>query len=192
MRDSWPFAAVAGSAMIGLPPAESAAPRMKSICPPMPEKIRWPIESAQTWPVRSISSAELIATTRGLRRISAVSLVRSQGWNSTCGLSSTKSNSRLVPFTNDVTVRFGMHDLVPVGDHAVQLQIDQAVREHLGVDAEFELVAEAPQHRVRDPADAHLQRRAVLDEVGDQLADGGLDGGFRRAAGARAAADRWR
>ena len=34
--------------MIGLPPAERAAPRMKSICPPMPEKIVWPIESAQT------------------------------------------------------------------------------------------------------------------------------------------------
>ena len=32
--------------------------------------------------------AELIATTRGFLRISAVSLVRSQGWNSTSWLSS--------------------------------------------------------------------------------------------------------
>ena len=32
-----PPAAVEGSAMMGLPPRESAAPRMKSICPPMPE-----------------------------------------------------------------------------------------------------------------------------------------------------------
>ena len=37
MRDTVPRAAVDGSAMIGLPPRDSAAPRMKSICPPMPE-----------------------------------------------------------------------------------------------------------------------------------------------------------
>ena len=37
MRESLPLLAVDGSAMIGLPPTERAAPRMKSICPPMPE-----------------------------------------------------------------------------------------------------------------------------------------------------------
>jgi hypothetical protein len=37
MRETLPPAAVEGSAMIGLPPSERAAPRMKSICPPMPE-----------------------------------------------------------------------------------------------------------------------------------------------------------
>ena len=41
---------------------ESAAPRMKSIWPPTPLYMRDPIELAQTWPVRSISIAELIAT----------------------------------------------------------------------------------------------------------------------------------
>jgi hypothetical protein len=76
-------AAVDGSAMIGLPPRETAAPRRKSIWPPMPEKMRWPSESAHTWPVRSISSAELIAVTLSFLRMSAVSLVRSQPWNST-------------------------------------------------------------------------------------------------------------
>jgi hypothetical protein len=37
MRETLPPAAVAGSAMMGLPPSERAAPRMKSIWPPMPE-----------------------------------------------------------------------------------------------------------------------------------------------------------
>ena len=37
MRDCFPLPAVEGRAMIGTPPFERAAPRMKSICPPMPE-----------------------------------------------------------------------------------------------------------------------------------------------------------
>jgi len=37
MREIVPPFAVDGSAMIGLPPSDSAAPRMKSICPPIPE-----------------------------------------------------------------------------------------------------------------------------------------------------------
>ena len=48
----------------------------------MPEKIRCLIESAHTWPVRSISSALLMAVTLGLRPMRCVSLVRSHGWNS--------------------------------------------------------------------------------------------------------------
>ncbi len=52
-------------AIPGFPPAENAAPRMKSICPPTPEMILLPTESAQTCPVRSSITAELTATTRG-------------------------------------------------------------------------------------------------------------------------------
>src|SRR3954469_22476824 len=37
MRDTFPFAAVDGNASTGFPPRESAAPRTKSICPPIPE-----------------------------------------------------------------------------------------------------------------------------------------------------------
>jgi hypothetical protein len=55
--------------MIGSPPFECAAPRMKSTCPPMPLKGRQPTESEQTWPVRSTSIAELIATMRSFRAI---------------------------------------------------------------------------------------------------------------------------
>ncbi|MNL86707.1 hypothetical protein D3C87_2155240 [compost metagenome] len=36
MRETVPLQAVEGRAMIGLPPRERAAPRMKSIWPPMP------------------------------------------------------------------------------------------------------------------------------------------------------------
>jgi hypothetical protein len=77
--------------MIGLPPSESEAPRMKSICPPTPEKIRVPMESATTWPVKSTSMALLIAVTLGFRRMTAVSFTYPQSSITTCGLSSTKS-----------------------------------------------------------------------------------------------------
>ena len=69
-----PFEVLEVMAMMGFPPLESAAPRMKSIWPPTPEYIRNPIESAQTWPVRSISIAELMAVTLGFCLITAVSL----------------------------------------------------------------------------------------------------------------------
>ena len=71
-----------------------------------------------------------------------------------------------------------VHVLVAIGDHAVDLQVDQAIREHLGVHAEVELVAEAPQHGVGNAADAHLQRRAILDQRRDLLTDGCLDRGL--------------
>ena len=64
MREILPSAAVEGRAMIGRPSSARAAPRMKSIWPPTPLYIRWPIESAHTWPVRSTSMAELMAVMR--------------------------------------------------------------------------------------------------------------------------------
>jgi len=77
--DTFPLAAVDGMAIIGFPSLDRAAPRIKSICPPMPEYILCPNESAYTCPVRSTSRAELIATILSFMRIRAVSLVRSQG-----------------------------------------------------------------------------------------------------------------
>ena len=68
-----------------------------------------------------------------------------------------------------------MDVLAAVRDDAGLDEIDHAVGEHLGVDAEVVLVEQAAQHRVGNRADAHLQRRAVGDERGDVLADGVLD-----------------
>ena len=91
MRLIVPSFAVEGSAMIGLPPLLRAAPRMKSTCPPMPEKKRPPIVSAATWPVRSTASAELIAIMWSLRAIWNGSFVKLDGRISTAGLSFTQS-----------------------------------------------------------------------------------------------------
>ena len=51
--------------MMALPPGDILAPRTKSSWPPVPEYMRVPMESAHTWPVRSISVAELMDTTFG-------------------------------------------------------------------------------------------------------------------------------
>jgi hypothetical protein len=86
-----PLLVVAGRAMIGLPPGDSEAPRMKSIWPPTPEYMRVPIESAQIWPVRSTSIALLIAVTLGFLRITAGSLTYATSSITICRLSSMKS-----------------------------------------------------------------------------------------------------
>ena len=58
-----PLLVLEASAITAFPPFDILAPRTKSSCPPVPEKIRIPIESAQTCPVRSISVAELMEIT---------------------------------------------------------------------------------------------------------------------------------
>ena len=64
----------------------------------------------------------------------------------------------------------GGHDLArqqrlpPPGDHAGLREAHHAVGEHLGVDAEVVAVAERREHRVRDRADADLERGAVRDQ----------------------------
>ena len=63
MRETAPFFAVDGKAMIALPSRLRAAPRTKSTCPPMPVNCVGPMESATTWPMRSTWIAELMATT---------------------------------------------------------------------------------------------------------------------------------
>ena len=61
--------------------------------------------------------------------------------------------------------------LVDAGDRAAIDEIDDAVGQQLGVDAEVAVVAQRLEHGVGDPADADLQRRPV----GDVLDDGGRD-----------------
>ena len=58
-----PSFAVEVTAITGLPPRLRAAPRIKSSCPPNPLTNLPPTESDTACPVRSISIAELIATT---------------------------------------------------------------------------------------------------------------------------------
>ena len=64
-----------------------------------------------------------------------------------------------------------MDVLEPVGDRPGFEQLHHAIREHLGVDPQIPLLAQAEERRVRYRPDAHLQRRAVLDQRRDDLAD---------------------
>ena len=61
--------------------------------------------------------------------------------------------------------------LALAGDDAGLDQVDDGVGEHLGVDAQVLLVLEELEHGLGDAADAELDRRAVLDQGGDVLAD---------------------
>ena len=70
-----PLGVVEGMAMKVLPPSDNAPPYMKSCWPPTPEMMRSPTESAHTCPVRSTSTAELMAMTRGFCRMRNGSLV---------------------------------------------------------------------------------------------------------------------
>ena len=54
-------------------------------------------------------------------------------------------------------------------------QRDEAVGEHLGVDAEPAVVAKLFQNSVGDGADAHLQGGPIVDETSHMAADGTLD-----------------
>jgi hypothetical protein len=53
--------------------------------------------------------------------------------------------------------------------------VHDRVGEHLGVDAKIPLVVERPGRRLRDGADAQLERGAVRDQRGDVLADAPLN-----------------
>ena len=60
-------------------------------------------------------------------------------------------------------------------DHPAFDEIDDDIGEHLGVDAEVALVHERRAHRRRDPADAHLDRGAIGNEIRHELPDPPLD-----------------
>jgi hypothetical protein len=115
----------------------------------------------------------------GFLRMSAVSLVRSQGWNSTSGLSSTKSKPLGCPMTKLVTMRPGCTCLKRLVTAPVSTR-STSRSENISVwTPRSRLLLEAREHRVGDRADAHLEAGAVLDELGDDLADARLDLGLR-------------
>ena len=72
------------------------------------------------------------------------------------------------------------HDLAAVpllagtGDHAGLHEVDDAVREHLAVDAEVPLVEQEEGGRGGDRPDAKLDRGAIGHEISDVLADSAL------------------
>ena len=56
-------------------------------------------------------------------------------------------------------------------DNALAYERQHAVGEHLGMDTQVLMVAQLRQHGVGNGSDAHLQRRAVLDQFGAVRAD---------------------
>ena len=76
-----------------------------------------------------------------------------------------------MPSANVETTLFGRSCLqVPVIDPALD-ELHDPVRHELGVDAELAVVAERGHQRVRDAADADLERGAVGDVADDVLGD---------------------
>ena len=69
----------------------------------------------------------------------------------------------------------GVDLLLAAGDDALFDEVDEAVGEHFGVDAEFAVAAQRGKDGVRNRADAHLEGGAVFDQVGADFADLGLD-----------------
>ena len=71
----------------------------------------------------------------------------------------------------------GRHGLTAVraltcpGDHPALDEIDEALREELGVHAEFAMVVEKTEHVLGNRADADLQRGAVGDSLGHERCD---------------------
>ena len=55
----------------------------------------------------------------------------------------------------------------PAGDDARGDEVDDGLRDDVGVDREVAAVDEVGEHLVRDAADADLERGAVVDEAGD-------------------------
>ena len=124
--------------------------------------MRWPIESAHTWPVRSISSAELIATTWSFLRMQrgVVGAVAGMELDERVVVDEVEEPLRADHEAGDDAPR--VHVLPAVGDRAGLDEVDDAVGEHLGVDAEVVLVgrgARAPRRGWRRCPSAASRRR---------------------------------
>ena len=74
----------------------------------------------------------------------------------------------------------GIEFLVRAVDNPASYQIEYAVGEHLGVNAQMFMVGERCQNGVRNSADTHLQAGAVLDQLGAMCTNDLLD--FARLA----------
>ena len=70
-----PLFVLDAKAVMLFPPSDMLAPRTNSSWPPVPLKIRIPMESALIWPVRSTSVALFMAFILWLREMTQGSLV---------------------------------------------------------------------------------------------------------------------
>ena len=154
------------------PPREPAAPRMKSTEPPVPVTWRPRIISAFTWPPRSISRAELMDTKRSMagERSRPVGVVDGPEAHVGPLPEPAVEGGGADGVGGDVAA--AVDRLAAPGDHPVFHELHHPVVEDAGVQAEVVLVAEGPEHRVGNGADAGLDRVAVADEPGDVPGDG--------------------
>ena len=73
-----------------------------------------------------------------------------------------------------------VHMLQPVRYGTRRHEVDDAVGKHFGVNSEIQPVGESSERGIRNGADAHLERCAILDECRDVCPDSLLD---RRCCG---------
>jgi hypothetical protein len=110
------------------------------------------------------------------------SLVKSAGCSSKSG--SGPGSGRAFRAQREGGHHLAGHEvLAPVGHRAALDQAQQAVADHLAVHAQVALALQLGHHRVRDAADADLQRVAVLDQRGHVAGDGLLHRPDLRGAG---------
>src|SRR3954469_5429391 len=162
--------------MNDFPPTEAYAPRTNCACPPVPLMWRWPADSLAACPCRSICVVLLIATTRSFCMTAYGWLVRSTAWHRKSGLPSAVLVLHLRPDPEGAHDLAGVERLLGAGDDASAVEVDDAVGEPLGVDAQLTHAALAHQRAdgVRHRSDADLQAAAVVDLGGDQLRDGAV------------------
>ena len=142
------------------PSGAATAPLTNDSWPPAPEYCRPPIASAATWPARSIDSAPLTLVRRGSRHSTDGPFTSVTGSMRTDGLPSSPA---VEPLSTQCERRDGepVVEGLPVRHLARLVQAHDAVRDHLGVDAEgaTRLLGEDARDLVGDRPDAELEDR---------------------------------
>ena len=175
--------AVEGNATIGTPPRLLRRPQKIADAADRAD-IRAGDNFRVDRPDRSTSTAELIATKRSIRRSTCGLCVYSVPRNSSAGLRWAKQRTRADPMMTPPTVMPASIVLRAFVTTPASLRGD-AVADAAGMHAEVALVVKRSHHRVRNRADARLQRRAVFDERRDVLPDRLLHRPGHRRSGVR-------
>ena len=117
------------------PSGASPAPLTNDSWPPVPEYWRPAIASAATWPARSIASAPLMLVSRGRRASTAGPLTSVTGSMRTSRVAVEPVVERAAA-EREGRDRDAVVERLAIGDLARLVQLHDAVRDHLGVDAE--------------------------------------------------------